>query len=68
VREASLSSSSLCHSAWHCFKLEEEWRKDEREQMKGEGKEQGEGGKRERKRRNEYYNQLLGIHEQFNKG
>jgi len=69
-REASLSSSSLCHSAWRCFKLEEEWRKDGREQMKEGrgGKREGEGGKRERKRRNVYYNQLLGIHEQFNKG
>jgi len=33
-REASLSSSSLCHSAWRCFKLEEERRKGGREQMK----------------------------------
>ena len=50
-REASLSSSSLCQSAWRCFKLEEERRKDGREQMKegrGEKRKGREGRGRER--------------------
>ena len=37
-REASLFSSSLCHFAWRCFKLEEERKKGGRERTKGEGK------------------------------
>ena len=44
-REASLSSSSWCHSAWRCFKLREGGREGGGRER---GKERGEGEGRER--------------------